>query len=307
MRRTFSLWPFAVVALLAVFAAGCDSVEGVLDENVTYVIESYQEVGEFIGNVRLSRTGAINELNSASDVAVSGAAVQIHLMSESGGIESSFSLIESPTDPGVYQSSSNHRILPLRVYRLDVQLPESAGTMSTQTLTPGDFEIVREGLKEVTYQRQPQFEIGVTRSIYPTRQTVFVFSVEGLDAHISTLTPFYNDVIEPDDDGDEDELDDYRIVQSPPINEENYDVEPDGTLTLALPWLAVAFYGPNRVSVSAIDDNLYDFLRSYGIQQGGSTLSPGEIPNAIDHVDGGIGVFGSFARVSSETNILERQ
>lgn len=307
MKVTAILHRTAYCALFAALLVGCDSVDGVLNENVKYVVESYQEVGESIGQVRLSRTGEVNELYSPPDLAVEGATVRIELLSESGEVEQTFSMLPSPTEAGVYGSSSNHRILPLRTYRLEVDLPDGAGMLSTETLTPGDFEIVRDGLKEVTYQRNPQFELGVTRSNYPTRQTVFVFSVEGLNAHIATLTPFYNDIIEPDNDGDEDELDDYRIVQSPPVNEENYDVESDGTLTLSLPWLAVAFYGPNRVSVSAIDDNLYDFLRSYGIQQGGSTLSPGEIPNAIDHVDGGIGVFGSFARVSSETNIVERQ
>ncbi|MCH8961449.1 MAG: hypothetical protein IH820_09040 [Bacteroidetes bacterium] len=31
---------------------------------------------------------------------------------------------------------------------------------------------------------------------------------------------------------------------------------PDGTLTIRYPWLAVIFYGPNRIFANAIDDNL---------------------------------------------------
>lgn len=307
MLRNPLLRQVACIAFLATLVLGCDSVEGVLDEDVTYVVESYQEVGQPIGSVRLSRTGAINEYYSAGERAVDGATVRIRLLSESGGVEETFPMAGSPGEPGVYRTSADHLVLPLRVYRLEIELPQSAGTMSSETLTPGDFQIVRDGLKEVVYQRKPQFELGLTKSVYPGRQTVFVFSVEGLDAHIETLTPFYEDLIEPDNDGDEDELDEYRIVQSPPVNEENYDYEPDGTLTISLPWLAVAFYGPNRVMVSAIDDNLYDFLRSYDVQQGGSTLSPGEIPNVIEHVEGGIGVFGSFARVKSETTVKRSQ
>jgi len=307
MKTNPTLHRIACFALLSALVAGCDSVDGSLNEDVTYVVESYQEVGELIGQVRLSRTGEVNELYSAPDLAVNGASVRIHLLNEAGGVEQTFSLPPSPGEPGVYQTSSDHRILPLRTYRLDVDLPNEEGTLTTETLTPGDFRIVRNGLAEVVYSEDPQFELGVTRSMYPGRQTVLIFSVEGLDADFETLTPFYEEALDLSDPPDESELDEVRIIQSPPINELNYEIEADGTLTLKLPWLAVAFYGPTRVGVSAIDDNLYDFLRSFGIQQGGSTLSPGEIPNAIDHVDGGIGVFASFARVSSETNILERQ
>ena len=52
---------------------------------------------------------------------------------------------------------------------------------------------------------------------------------------------------------------------------------------------------------SAVDDNLFDFIRSQSVQQGGSTLAPGEIPNVLDHIEGGTGIFGSLARVSHET------
>ncbi|HUF11029.1 MAG TPA: DUF4249 family protein [Rhodothermales bacterium] len=306
MRRIHYPGALPVALLAACLLAGCDSVEGVLNEDVTFVVESYQEVGEPIRRVRLSRTGEINQLYSANQLAVRGASVRIHLMSESGTVGETFALIESTTEPGVYQTSSNHVVLPLRVYRLEADLPDAAGSLSSETLTPGDFEIVRTGLQEVVYQQEAQFELGLTRSTYLTRQTVFIFSVEGLDAGFGTLTPIYEDIIDPDD-GDENELDEYRIVQSPPVNELNYDIEADGTLTVKLPWLAVAFFGQNRVSISAIDDNLYDFLRSYGVQQGGSTLAPGEIPNAIEHVDGGIGLFGSYARVTAETLVLRNE
>ncbi len=307
MRSLFRFRLAGAFALLVFTLSACDSVEGVLNEDVRFVVESYQEVGQPLNRVRLSTAGDVNTLYSVDEVAVTGASVRIRLLDDAGTIEETWELRESPTERGVYQTSSNHLVLPLRRYRFEADLPGGAGSMSSETLTPGDFAIVRPGLDEVTYQRDPQFELGVTRSQYPSRQTVFIFSVEGLDAGFETLTAFYEDIIDPDTDTDEDELDEYRIVQSPPVNELNYEIESDGTLTVALPWLAVAFYGPNRISVSAIDDNLYDFLRSYGVQQGGSTLSPGEIPNAIDHVDGGIGVFGSFARVTAETVVLRRE
>jgi hypothetical protein len=50
-----------------------------------------------------------------------------------------------------------------------------------------------------------------------------------------------------------------------------------------------------------VDDNIFDFVRSHTVQQGGSTLSPGEIPNVLDRVEGGTGIFGSSAQITYET------
>ena len=101
-------------------------------------------------------------------------------------------------------------------------------------------------------------------------------------------------------------LEDVLVVESPPINEGNYEIQSDNTIDVKLPWLAVAFYGPTRTYISAIDQNLYDFIRSQDVQQGGSTLAPGEIPNVINRVDGATGLFGSYARVEQETLIREK-
>ena len=96
---------------------------------------------------------------------------------------------------------------------------------------------------------------------------------------------------------------DLRITESPIINEGNYEINENGTITVKLPWLAVAFFGPNRLTANALDDNMFDFIRSQTVQQGGSTLAPGEIPNVIDRVEGGTGIFGSLARSSYEVLI----
>ena len=88
------------------------------------------------------------------------------------------------------------------------------------------------------------------------------------------------------------------------FNEDNYDVNPDGTLTIRYPWLGITFYGPNRLIANALDDNLYDFIRSQSVQQGGSTFAPGEIPNPLARVNGAHGVFGSYARVSFDLFVI---
>ncbi|GIV60662.1 MAG: hypothetical protein KatS3mg043_1751 [Rhodothermaceae bacterium] len=186
-------------------------------------------------------------------------------------------------------------------YRLEVVVPETGDRVTAETLVPGDFEVAAAGRDTVVYQGTERFEVAVTPSRYPGRQSYYVLSVEALDPRVEQLTPLYRDFVDPDNldpDELEKELRDVTVVESPIINESSFDVNPDGTVMIRLPWLAVAFYGPNRIRASALDDNLYDFLRSQGVQQGGSTLAPGEIPNVIEHVEGGRGIFGSFARVT---------
>ena len=92
-------------------------------------------------------------------------------------------------------------------------------------------------------------------------------------------------------------MEDRRTDASPPINESNYELDAQGQITISVPWIIFTFYGPNRLAASALDDNLFDFTRSQAIQEGGAGLSPGEIPNIVDYVEGGTGVFGSIARI----------
>ena len=68
--------------------------------------------------------------------------------------------------------------------------------------------------------------------------------------------------------------------------------------------IAVAFYGDALVGTAAVDDALYDFMRYQGVQTNGSTLSPGEIPNVLDHINGGRGIFSSMAKVESVMTVL---
>lgn len=286
---------FSFMAMLIV--GGCDTTAP-SDHVSELVVESFQAAGESLATVRLSRTAAVNTLYDFAALAVAGVEVNVQLLSSDGSIEQNFAYHMVPGERGVYVADDSDLVLPLRTYRLLVTDPASGTYLTAETLVPGGFSVARTTRDHVVYQSTEQFELEVTPSLYPGRQSYYIFSVEALDAHIPMLTPFYRAIITPNNDGDEDELRDYIIVESPIINEENYEVNPDETLTIRLPWVAVAFFGRNRVTVNAIDNNVYDFVRSQAVQQGGSTLSPGEIPNVIEHVDGGRGLFGSFARVT---------
>jgi hypothetical protein len=293
--------PLSVVVLVSLLS--CD-VSDVLDEDLDLVVESYLVVGEDLPTVRLSRTVPVGQPYSFSRNAVSDAVVEVSLLDSEGEPEKTFQYRELTERRGNYVALDPDPVLALRTYRLDVAVPGRQRRMRGETLVPGGFEVVREGLGEVVYQGPSQFALGVTRSVYPDRQALFMFTVEALQPSAELLTPFYREIVEPDDPDSGEDIEDFVSIESQVINELNYDILDDGTLTVKLPWFAVAFYGPHRITVSAIDNNLYDFLRSHNVQQGGSTLAPGEIPNPINRIDGGTGIFGSLSRIQRNTVIL---
>ena len=282
------------ITLLMVVLAGC----GLIDEEpyeAVYFVESYQVAGQPMQPIRLSRTAPVTAIFDTLGLAVRGARISVDLMGPSG-IERHYAFVESG-EPGVYVAETPEPVVPLRRYRLSIDAAGDA--ISAETLVPGAFEIVSVNADTVVYRAGVQVEFVLTRSAYPSRQAVFVFTSEALILDPDRLTP---NAKEWQEEGDI-YLEEMRLTTAPPLNEANYSVNPDGTLSVPMPWLMVSFYGLQRVSANAIDDNLWDFVRSHQVQQGGSTLAPGEIPNVIDHIEGGTGIFGSYAHVERDVYI----
>ena len=284
--------------LVVLCLAGCDSnnFEGHRSE---IVVESYLIAGEPVPKVRVSRSASARRTYDFTDNAVKGAEVIVTRLDASGVVEEVTRYEEIEEQPGLYWPMEENLVRAGSTYRLEVD-PIGLPLVTATTIVPGAFELIRASADTLIYQGSDQFELDVTRSEYPGRQSIFIFATEALSPTADLLTPFYRDIT-----GDsEDDLASLRITESPLINEGNYEINDDGTLTIKLPWIAVAFFGPNRLTANAIDDNMYDFLRSQFVQQGGSTLSPGEIPNVIEHIEGGTGVFGSLSRSIFEAFII---
>ncbi len=295
---------YSIIGLLFLAAAGCDT-DSSFDRDDEIVVEGYLVADRSFGSIRLSRVQPVDSRYDFGRTAISDALVQVNRLGVGGDVEELVTYSEDPNERGVYLADLSPRVAPLATYELHVEVPSTGEVVTSRTIVPGAYEIVDPGPYRIVYQSEQQAEVLVTRSAYPGRQAIFVFSVESLEPSIANLTPFYLDVVDPDDDLDEDELEDYLIVESPILNEEGYDEISENVLRIQVPWLAFAFYGRNQLRSNALDDNLYDFIRSQTVQQGGSTFSPGEIPNIIDRVDGGTGIFGSYSVVESEV-LLER-
>lgn len=282
--------------LLAVASiTACDPYEQ--DDYVEQVVvQSWLIADEPLPMLKLSRTVPINQVYSFENAAISNASVVVRLLDAAGQVERSYTYYNSA--PGIYLPvEDNILVEPLRRYELLVRI-EGKPDITAQTLIPGRFETVGQNNNRIKYQGTEQLEIEVTRSVYPGRQNYYVFTIETLDPENAELTPFYADVLD-----DEDRADVY-LNQSGILFEANTELDPvKNTLKFKLPWIGVAFYGPTRITTNAIDDAMYNFIRTKDVQLGGSTLSPGEINNVATNVTNGIGIFGSYARSSIEVII----
>ena len=266
-----------------------------------YVVESYLIAQDQLAPIYLSTTAPATSAYSFEDYAVTGANIRVHLLSDDGDSNIVQTFSYQLDSAGVYSSIFPHEVIPSRTYQLQItDLPDDPNaSIIGYTTIPDTFSNVSEVPDTVIYQSENQIEIDITPSLNTQRQSYFIFTTIALNPSKENFTPLYSDFF----DDEEDEIGDFVKTSSGIVNEANFETKPNGVVTLKYPWLAVAFYGDNQIVANIIDDNIYDFLRSQSVQLGGSTLSPGEIPNVLYRLDGGIGVFGSLAADTIQTYI----
>ena len=273
------------------------------DEYEPYVVvESYLIESNPFPVVRLSTTAASSDFYSFEEYAVENATISIHLLRDVDlSIEQTISYTLS--EPGIYLPlTSEFQVLPGRLYQLEASVPDYEQLIKAVTRVPNRIEIIEAIQDTVIYQSEEQIELTVSSEPSGENQSVFVFNSIALDTLVENLTPFYRSLFE--DDPIENSLTELSQTSSGTLNEGNFTRNPDGTITLVFPWIGVSFYENNQVICNVIDQNLYDLLRSQSVQLGGSTLSPGEIQNAIYNIEGAIGIFGSLSSDTVSTYIL---
>lgn len=287
--RIRSLLVTSIFVLLLMNACE-DYSQGSYEEHV--VLEAYAKANRPLPEVRLSKTLPTEQEYSFEEAALEGANVQVVLLKEGGAEEEVFDYHSSETK-GVYIAKNpTHRMLPRRTYQINIDFDNRSEVLHAETTIPDDIEIINDVPDTVVYQSPEQMELVISAFEQTQKQSIFVFNTVASDPEPENLTPFYKDLVEEDDDT---EVEDFYNTETTPINEGNFDMNEDGTITVQFPWIGVAFFGENRVITNSIDENLSDLISSQEVQLGGGTLSPGEIPNLRYHVEGGIGIFGSFA------------
>ena len=288
---------FVLSLLFAAALFGCDTTAPVPDSQV--IVEAYLQGGAPMDSIRLTRSVAPDRAYQPTDAAVRDASVEVRERTADGATAATIPFEE--VDAGIYAPTPTPvpRVQPRTTYELSVAAGEA--DITATTTVPDTVSIVDTQNETVPYQgdAQPAFTITAPRS-GRSGQAVLVLTTTSLldfsqpdSALRSRLTPFYQEDYDPE----EDSLATYRTTSSGILNEANFERDEAGRITTELPWISVAFYGPNESTVHVIDDNLFDIIRSQQAQAPGGQgngLGPGELPNVIEHVEGGTGVFGSY-------------
>lgn len=274
---------------MIVFAFACNPYEQDSFE-ADYFIEAYLVEGKPFDKVRLSTTSPFEEKYSFSDVAVSGAEVYMFKLDRDCNRTEQFKFYES--NEGIYRPVEELIPEPRNTYEL-LAIAQGSDTLRTFSTIPDTFSVAEIIRQKATFSSEEQVQVRLTQSWFPGRQNKFILTAQTLAPEEYHMTPYYY--------SDKKKVRNRRHrVRSNIISQSKYDVYDDGTFKLNYPWLAVAWFGPNKVYVHTIDDNIYDYYRSQDIQIGRYIQAPGQIQNPITNVEGGKGLFGSMTGVSFE-------
>lgn len=292
MRRLF----LNCVLLLTLVLVSCNSIQPEPFQQ-EYVVESCLVAGQPLPTVYLSTTLPADTSYSFSRAAVSGAVIEVHLLGDQGAVEEIYEYTEA--SKGRYQTDSASKVLSGRTYELSVVLPNDDNhELWAQTQVPGAIQLMDRIADTVVYQEDPPLEVRATVSPNPGRPNFLLNSYLADHPYYKNLTPYY---AEEAVDDTMSVYYDYNSLTLGLINVSNYTRNPDHSVNLTFPWQGFAYYGSYQIVVQVVDDNMLDRIRSATTQLSGSTLSPGQIENVIEHVDGGIGVFGSIAADTLKT------
>lgn len=263
------------------------------------VVEAYAVSNNPLPEIHITTTSPIGIEYDREALRVKNANVQITLLDDDGKDAKQFDYFFSLSNNS-YITPAFHQVRPNATYRLDINFNDRADVIQAFTTIPDEFQILNNIPNEVIYQSTEQIEITVSAPKRTNFQNVFVFSTIAENPTIDNLTPFYRASF----DNESIELSDVLINSSGLINEGNFEINADQTITLRFPWIGVAFFGDSKIVINSVDKNLADLVRSQEVQLGGSTLSPGEIPNLIYNIEGGIGIFGSLSADTASTSFL---
>ena len=321
----------ALAALLVLPAlAGCDGqLEG--DFEPKLVVSATLGAGEPLPAIFLAETSPLLETYDPEAVAVRGARVTVTLVAPDGADEATYVYEQNgagylpPRDRDLGRADRASRAGPTAWTR-----PQTGGRSGPSTTVPPLVDLVEGPQDRVVYGAGQGPELRIRQSSTVERRAAFVASTAALaaaefarvtvegearfrsvpDAARFLPVPVYQRFLdcEPEPAGTilcGDDPTEARRGTSPVINEDSYVDVGGGVVLVRVPFLAFGYYGPYRITLTSLDAALQDFVQTQAIQGGGTTLSPGEIPNATSNVEGGIGVFGSYAQVSVETAIAQ--
>jgi len=267
------------------------------------LVEGYLSAMAPLPSIRIVHIGLLYDYYKGDQISIGDAEVRIYKLTASGKTDKIYLYKLEDEGTGSYTPLDQDLVQPGSTYKLSIQIPGKSTPITSQTTVPDTFAILSDTPATPEYPSDEPISLIASRSKYPGRKALYIFNALARDTSLSNYLPYYKQDI-----GRNPLYQLYERMNHPSgiIREENYNTTSSGDIELVVPWNTFVFYGRNRLVVNAIDDNIYDFLRSQQVQSGDSNLTPGEIPNLINHIDGAIGVFGSLASDTTATFVLKR-
>ena len=315
--------PLLFLLLAGLAVAGCDSTDiGEFSEKV--VVSGTLIAGEPLGSVELGLSRPIGDVFDSGEARVEDGVVTVSLLDANGAVEESTAYEYVGGQNPLYLPVGDNLplVLPGRTYRLDVVVPGTPERrLTAQTTVPEALDLVEPPPDRIPYLAGQGPSLRLSESTAQPRRAVFLFSVRALEplqfqrVAVEGETRYrsvpetgfplvpsrfvFGDCVVEGTESIVCEQDPHEFTQgsSPLLNQESYENLGDGTLRVNVPWLAFGYYGPAELSLASVDDAIVDFFETQAVQFAPTTLSPGEIPNIVSNVEGGLGFFGSIAQV----------
>ena len=134
------------------------------------VVESYQIAMQPMNDIILTRTAPIFEEYNKSERGINDATVVVREVLPSG--ETSQIITFSRSGQGIYSPvESGITVKPRHRYELEATIPSMDAQVSTFTVVPDTFSIKGINSTALVYQGPEQFELTLTPSFFPGRQS----------------------------------------------------------------------------------------------------------------------------------------
>jgi hypothetical protein len=253
---------FMLAAGAALFLAGCSAPTDSTTYSDQLVVSAFLIGGHPIDSMYVQRTGKVTELYTDETGAVSNAVVVIT------GNNFSDTLIQDPTKLGRYKSQNRSNIIrPGASYSLSIRVP-GYGDVSGMTTVPDTFSVTNSGAFPATVgyaPTTPPMAITWSPSLHYADYLLVVRSLDFSSPQIPKNFPG-DDVPERTSMG--------FFMQDAHSTE--------------ISWLYLNYYGKTSISIVAMDQNYFDYLKQQMAAQGAS-----DIREIRFNLTGAIGVFGS--------------
>ena len=249
--------------LIAIAINGCSEPSYPSEYSNQVVVQGYLMAYQPIDSIVVRRTGRIDEYITSAGLAIKGATVIV----SGNGIADT--LKEMAGFPGYYTSVRTPRniIQAKATYSLYVRVPDGR-TVTAQTTVPDTFHIIdKDRFPRVIHYRNGLYSIDWTSS---NTYSDYITSVTSVDLSVQNPIPsnFGDNETKP--------------------NRTSYGFNYIEKTHAEIPWFTFNYYGETALSVIAVDENYYSFIRQL---EGGGT----DIKEIKYNVNGGLGVFGSGA------------